>query len=135
MVKYNVYTFNNTSEALQLVNRKKYNKIILISNVGPDLEGKKFVDEARKIIGNDVIVLFSAYNIQHLNWISQYKNALYSNVPKFYEEYLDSFDDIDKMKGLITKLEKYYNVKFNFDNNFLTFPLYKNKGYYSELSF
>ena len=70
-----------------------------------------------------------------MNWISQYKNALYSNNNKFCEEYLDSFDDIDKMKGLITKLEKNYTVKFNFDDNFLTFPLYKNKGYYSELSF
>ena len=135
MVKYNVYTFNDTSEALKCVNRKKYNKIILISNAGLNLEGKNFVDEARKIIGNDVIVLFLSYSSAHLKWITRYKNALFSNNAKFYEEYLDSFDDIDKMKGLITKLEKYYNVKFNFDNNFLTFPLYKNKGYYSELSF
>ena len=41
---------------------KKYNKIILLSNIGQDLGGKKFVDEARKIIKNDVIVLFSAYD-------------------------------------------------------------------------
>ena len=93
------------------------------------------MDEARKIIGNDVIVLFLAYNIQHLNWIKNYKNAIYSNEPKFYEEYLDNFDDVEKMKELIAKLEGHYKVKFNFDDNFLHFPLYKDEGHYSDLSF
>jgi len=32
--KYNIYPCETTEEALELVNRKKYNKIILISNVG-----------------------------------------------------------------------------------------------------
>ena len=133
--KYNVYTFEDTNEALKYVNRKKYNKIILISNVGTDLGGKKFVEAARQIIKNDVIVLFNAYNTQHLNWIKTYKNALFSNEPTFYEEYLNSFNDINKMRGLIAKLENHYKVKFNFDKNFFTFPLYKDKGHYSELSF
>ena len=133
--KYNVYTFEDTNEALKCVNRKKYNKLILLSNVGIDFEGKKFVDAARQIIKSDAIVLFITYNIEHLKWIKAYKNALFSNDPNFYEEYLDSFNDINKMKELIVKLENYYNVKFNFDNNFLSFPLYKNEGYYSDLSF
>ena len=133
--KYNVYTFEDTNEALKYVNRKKYNKIILISNVGTDLGGKKFVEAARQIIQNDVIVLFNAYNTQHLNWIKTYKNALFSNEPTFYEEYLNSFNDINKMRGLIAKLENHYKVKFNFDKNFFTFPLYRDKGHYSELSF
>ena len=72
-----------------MVKRKKYNKIILISNVGSDLGGKAFIDEARKIIGNDVITLFLAYNISHLNWIKDYRNAIFSNDPKFYEKYLN----------------------------------------------
>ena len=133
--KYNVYTFEDTNEALKYVNRKKYNKIILISNVGTDLGGKKFVEAARQIIQNDVIVLFNAYNTQHLNWIKTYKNALFSNEPTFYEEYLNSFNDINKMEGLIAKLENHYKVKFNFDKNFFTFPLYRDKGHYSDLSF
>ena len=60
--KYNIYPCETSEEALKLVKRKKYNKIILLSNIGQDLGGKKFVDQARKIIGNDVIVLFSAYD-------------------------------------------------------------------------
>ena len=76
---------------MNLIRRKKYNKIILISNIGTDLGGKKFVDQARNILGNDVIVLFSAYNTEHIKWVKDYKNALFSNDPKFYEDYLNFF--------------------------------------------
>ena len=43
--------------------------MILISNVGTDMGGKKFIIESRKIIGNDVISLILAYNKNYLNWI------------------------------------------------------------------
>ena len=135
MAKYNVYTFEDTNEAIKYVNRKKYNKLILISNVGIDYEGREFVQKARQIIENNVIVLFIAYNIQHINWIKTFPNALYSNDPTFYGEYLDSFNYVNNMKWLIAKLENHYKVKFNFNNNFLNFPLYKSKGKYSQLSF
>ena len=136
--KFNVYPCQTTEEALSLVNRKKYNKIILISNVGNDLGGKAFVDQARKIIGNDVVVLFLAYNIQHLEWIKNYKNALFSNDQKLYKEYLNSFNQPDpslSINQLIKKCEFYYKVKFNFDNNYLYYPLYRDSGSYSDLTF
>ena len=139
MGKYNIYPCETTEEALKLVETKKYNKIILISNVGSDLGGKKFVENARKIIGNDVIVLFLAYNIEHLDWIKNYKNALFSNEPNFYEEYLQCFEDKynveEKIKNLINKMEKHYDVEFNFDENFLKYPLFKECGKYSDLCF
>ena len=143
----NIYPCETTDEALKLIKRKKYNKIILISNVGSDLGGKKFIDEARKIIGNDVIVLFLAYSIKHLKWIKDYKNALFSNDPTFYEEYLNCFSRIsdkkeyrimilkDRIYELIKKMEKHYNVKFNFDYKFVDFPNFKDEGQYSDLSF
>jgi hypothetical protein len=140
--EYNIYPCETSNEALNLINKKKYNKIILISNIGTDLGGKKFIDEARKIIGNDVIVLFLAYNIQHLDWVKNYKNALFSNEPNFYEEYINCFnDDIGddgkkkKILELKQKIENHFNVKFNFDKNFLYYPKYKDKGTFSELSF
>ena len=43
--------------------------------------------------------------------------------------------DITAFVELIAKLEGHYKVKFNFDDNFLHFPLYKDKGHYSDLSF
>ena len=145
---FNIYAFDNSEEALQLIKRKKYNKIILLSNIGPNCEGKTFINKAREIIGNNVIVLFLAYNKAHLNWVTQYKNALFSNSSEFYEEYLECFNEVvcldyfkerfevkDKILKIKEKLEKHYNVKFNFDDKFLDFPLYKESGMYSELSF
>ena len=139
MAKYNIYACETSKEALKLVERKKYNKIILISNVGTDLGGKKFITKARKILGNEVIVLFLAYNKEHLKWIKDFKNALFSNEPKFYEDYLECFSDNgrieDNIKSLIYKVEKHYNIKFNFDDNFFKFPYYKEGGKYSDLRF
>ena len=138
--EYNIYPCETTNEALELIKRKKYNKIILISNVGTDLGGKKFVDEARKIIGNDVIALLLAYNINHLNWIKNYKNGLFSNETNFYENYLNCFSDEfykKKYKILYLKrtIENHYKVQFNFDDKFLYYPKYKDEGSFSELIF
>ena len=133
--KYNVYPCQTTNEALDIIRRKKYNKIILISNVGPQFGGKTFVEEARKIIGNDVIVMFLAYMQQHLKWITKFKNALFANKAEFYEEYLDCFGNKARMNQLIEKIQNHYQVKFNFDNKFMDYPLYKDSGKYSDLSF
>ena len=139
--KYNIYPCETSEEALGLVNRKKYNKIILISNVGTDFRGKKFIEKARKIIGNNVIVLFLAYKSSHLDWIKKYENALFSNDPRFYEEYLRCFDDEDEdeiknnIKSLIEKMERHYKVKFNFNEKYLDYPLFLEDGKYSDLTF
>ena len=42
-IKFNVYPCETSEEALELVKRKKYNKIILISNAGTDLTGRQFI--------------------------------------------------------------------------------------------
>ena len=136
----NIYACETSEEALDLIKRKKYNKIILISNVGSDLGGKKFIDDARNILKNDVIALFLAYNTSHLKWIQNYKNSLFSNDPTFYEEYLQCFSEknYDKKESLLnlkSKIENHYNAKFNFDEKFLNFPLYKCEGKYSDLIF
>ena len=100
--------------------------------------GKTFIDQARKIIGNDIIVLFLAYKISHLDWIKNYKNALFSNEPKFYEKYLEWFTSnysIDSIKSLVKEMEDHYKVKFNFDDKFLYFPNFIESGKYSEMKF
>jgi DNA-binding response OmpR family regulator len=67
---YNIYLCETTSKALKLIKRKKYNKIILISNIGNNLNGKKIIDEARKIIKNDTIVLLMDKNMDPQIWTS-----------------------------------------------------------------
>jgi len=127
--KYNIYPCETTELALELVKRKKYNKVILISNVGADFGGKIFIDKARKIIGSNIIALFLAYRICHLDWIKNYKNALFSNDPKFYEEYIQCFgktyDIKTNIQSLIGKMENHYGVIFNFDDKYLDFPHFK----------
>ena len=81
-----------------------------------------------------------AYNIKHLNWIKNYKNALFSNVPNFYEQYLNCFNDKyyekeDKILELKQSIENHYKVKFTFDDKFLEYPNYKDKGNFGELTF
>jgi hypothetical protein len=139
-VNFNVYPCSSTEEALALVKRKRYNKIILISNVGNDLGGIIFINEARKIIGNNVVALFFVYNIEkHLGWITKYKNALVTKEPSFLERYMQCFNGIsskDIMTGiwkLKEEFEQKYNVKLNFSLDFLNYPNYKDSGYYTDL--
>ena len=69
------------------------------------------------------------------------KNALISNEATILERYIKCFNEAsnqDIMKGIIdlkNDLEKKYNKKFNFNQDFLNFPLYKDSGKYSELKF
>ena len=142
--EFNIYPCETSEEALKIIKRKKYNKIILISNIS--LGGKEYVDKAREIIENDVVVLFLAYDKEHLKWVKDHKNALFSNIPNLFEKYLNCFssynrpnfsdsdvkEDILKLKG---EIESHYDVKFNFDDNFINFPLYKDTGKFSDLEF
>ena len=138
---FNVYPCSSTEEALSLVKRKKYNKIILIANVGIDYGGIKFINEARKIIGNDVVVLFFVYKIErHLGWITKYKNALVTNEPNFLGRYIKCFNGISsqdimtEILKLKEEFEKKYIIKLNFSLDFLNYPYYKDSGKYSDLS-
>ena len=103
----NIYIENSTEKALELIKRKKFNKIILISSIGIDLSGKKFIDIARRILGFDVMVLLFSTDIKHLQWIKNFPNALYTNNTTFFEKYIKNYN----MKGLL-------NLKEEIENNF-----------------
>ena len=67
-----------------------------------------------------------------------YKNALISNDENIYEKFLQCFTGYgvkEKINDLKEYLEDSYNVSFNFDNNFLEYPNYREKGFYSDLKF
>ena len=132
--KFNLYICSTSEEALKLIRRKKYNKIILISNIGTDCEGKTFVENARKIIKSNTIVLFNDYNINHFDLVENFQNALFSNETKFFEEYLECFykNTLDETSNSIMELkermEKHYKIKFNFDNSFLEYHYTKDQN-------
>ena len=68
---------------------------------------------------------------------------MFSNDSQLYEEFLDCFYDkkenenecIKLINELKEKIEKKYEVKFNFDSNFLDFPKLKNIQHFSDLTF
>ena len=54
----NMYDVGEIDEALAIIKRKKYNKVILLSNVGIVDQAKKFIEDVRSILKFNVIVLF-----------------------------------------------------------------------------
>ena len=124
MTGYNLYTESNIKEALKLIWRKRFNKIILITNVGENLEGKKFVDKVRKILEFNIMVLFFTDNFNHLNWIKDYPNSLFCTDDYTLKNYIFNFNE----KGINTikeQVKEFYGVELsNFDKAF-DYPLFE----------
>ena len=127
----NMYGVGEIDEALKIIKRKKYNKIILLSNVGIVDEAKKFIEDVRSILKFNVIVLFYTSKLSHLNWIKDFPNALFTTSEVFFREYILNINT----KGLNTlksKIEEYYNEKLDKFEVDLSYPLFnevKNKKY------
>ena len=141
--KTKIYYFNESEEALTFIKRKKYNKILLISNAGNG--GCNFIEEARKIIGNNTIAMITCY--LPLNYFKEVKNMenvlLNSSEYDCMKEFLWIFfnENLNAMKNLQKKLEKKYqqfDPYFNFkeiNENAFNFPNFKEGGKFEELVF
>jgi predicted secreted protein len=132
--KMNAFFVGSVEKGLEIIQRKRYNKIILISNIGKDLSGKKFVEVARKILGFDVMVLFFSNNKEHFSWLKKFPNALYTNMNNFYEKYVTNYNK----NGLIQlkkEVENEYKIKLKFTDDFLSFPKFADDKQYKDLLF
>ena len=136
MTGYNLYTESDTKEALKLVWRKRFNKIILISNVGKDLEGKKFVDKVRQILGFNVMVLFFTDDLKHLDWIKNYPNSLFCGDDDTIKNYIFNFNE-EGINNIRENVKEFYGVELSKPENAFYYPLfekYKDSDYiYSDL--
>ena len=142
-LKTKIYYFNKSDEALTFIKRKKYNKIILISNGSND--GIGFINNARKIIGSNTISLISCYTIEnHIESIKNSENILinskeYDCTKEFLK--LSTNKNINGLKKLQKDIEvKLKNIidSFSFqpiNDNALYFPNFKENGTFSELHF
>lgn len=130
----NIYFENSIEKALELVIRKKYNKIILISCIMVDLSGKKFMEIARKILGFNALILFISKNYNHLKWIRTVPNVLYTDNIQFCEQYLINYNQ-QGLLNLKNETEQRYNIHLNFTNDFISFPNFVNIRNYGELIF
>ena len=133
--KMNIYFESSTEEALKFLQRRKYNKVILITSIGLDLSGKRFIEVSRKILGFNVMVLFFSANENHLKWIKNFHNSLYTDTAEIYEEYISNFNE-QGLKSLKMKVEKEYKTSLmEFSDDFLSYPNFKNEAEYSKLNF
>ena len=66
------------------------------------------------------------YNIKHLSWSTNYKNALFTDIDCFYEKALD--ETKNALWKLKERIEIHYGIKFNFDNYFLYYPHAENQN-------
>jgi len=136
MTGYNLYTESDTKEALKLIWRKRFNKIILITNVGKNLEGKKFVDKVRKILEFNVMVLFFANDLNHLNWIKNYPNSLFCMDDDTIKNYIFNFNE-EGINNIRETAKEFFGVELLKPENPFYYPLfekYKNSYYtYADL--
>ena len=142
-LKTKIYFLNESSVALNFINRKKYNKIILITNGGNN--GGDFITEARKIIGKDTIALvtcFAANN--HLSWVKDVNNVLL-NSPQYdcMKDFLKSVcnENLNALKNLqketekkLKELDKSFSYK-ELNNDAFNFPKFKENGSFGDIYF
>ena len=142
-LKTKIYYFNETNEALTFIKRKKFNKIILISNGGNN--GIGFIKEARKIIGSNTISLITCYVVEnYMDVAKKTENLLLSS--KYYNCIKDFLNfsttkNIDELKNLQKNVEnslKNIDNSFSFkkiNNDVFNFPYFKSGGNFSEIKF
>jgi len=131
MTGYNLYTESDSLNALKLVWRKRFNKIILITNVGYNLEGKKFVDKVRKILEFDIMVLFFVNDFRHLEWIKDYPNCLFCMDDYTVKEYVFNFNE-NGLKKIRDNIKDFYGIEIQEPKNPFSYPLFEKykDGYY-----
>ena len=141
-VNARLYQMTNDEDALDLLKRKKYNKVIIITNGYND--GKNFILKSRKIIGANAIAAVSSYNIaNHIEWVKNMENVLLLNGQIFHEKFFDCVkrNDAELYEELRKEIIQHYQKEipgFNLNkptDNLFNFPNFKKDGDFSELLF
>ena len=136
-----VYFINTTEEAIELLNKKKYNKVIIITNGSNN--GKDFITETRRIIGANTIAAITAYDIaRHISWVKDMKNVLILNGIDFHKKFLraiinQNFESLQNLRNEI--IESYSNINGfglgELSRDLFNFPKFKSEGSFEDLDF
>ena len=124
MTGYNLYTESNSKDALRLVWRKRFNKIIIITNVGNNLDGKKYVEKVRKILEFNVVALFFTSDLKHLDWIKDYPNALFCMDDYTIKKYIFNFGE-DGYNDIRNNVRDFFGVELQEPQNAFNYPLFE----------
>ena len=136
-----IYYLKTTKEALKLIERKKYNKIIIITNGGNN--GEDFIIKARKIIGSNTIACCSAYAVEnHISWVKNMENVLILKGLDFHKKLFkcNKYNDKSLYNELCREMNNKYNYISNFHlnectNNLFNFIKFKKEGSFGNLEF
>ena len=119
----NVYFSKSVDEALEIIKRKKKNKIKLITNGGYNLTGKKLIEEARKIIDSNFVCFVFASCIDHIEWVSRMENVLFASSASHFRDFAEMELDKKKIIEFAHVLEESYQYKINInEDELLNFP-------------
>ena len=130
MTGFRLYTESNSKDALKLVYRKRFNKIIIITNVGNNLEGKKYVEKVRKILRFKVAALFFTYTknnkqLEQLKqWIKDYPNGLFCMDDYTIKKYIFNYG-IEVYNEIRKKIKELYKVELKEPQNAFDYPLFE----------
>ena len=137
-----VYFINSNKEALELIERKKYNKVIIITNGSNNGEG--FINQARSILHSKAIAAVTVYSVSaHIHWVKNMENVLILNGLDFHEKFFNciKMNDKDLYNQLRGDIINYYSSDINeFDlkeatDDLFNFPNFKNSGGFEDLNF
>ena len=136
-----IYYIENDEEAMKLLDRKKYNKIIIITNGNNN--GMDFINNARNIIGSNAMAAVSTYDIMnHILWVKNMENVLILNGIDFHKKFFKCIirEDKNLFRELKEEISEYYKyiAGFNLLENseeLFKFPNFKGEGLFSQLNF
>ena len=141
-VNAKIYQMLNDDDALALLKRKKYNKVVIITN-GYN-EGQNFILKSRQIIGGNPIAAVSSYNVaNHIGWVKNMENVLLLNGQDFHEKFFDCVkrNDAELYEELRKEIIQYYQKEIpdfylnESTYNLFNFPNFKKDGDFGELYF
>ena len=121
---YNIYIEPDTESALKLVWRKRFNKIILITNVGKNLEGKKYIDKVREILGFNAMALFFTNDMDHLSWIKDYPNSLFCMDDNTLQRYVYDFNE-EGFERIRNEVKEIFAVELQKPQDPFAYPLFE----------
>ena len=136
-----VYYIGNEDVALKLINKKKYNKVIIMTNGNND--GEQFLLKARSILKTTALAVVSSLDYKsNIKWVKNHQNVILLDDKNFHEKFFKCLNtyDLDMLKRLEyeinqenSHLSPFYLKEF--DDKLFDFPLFKSEGSFDELKF
>ena len=132
-----IYYVENDQEAFKLVNRKKYNKVILITNGNNN--GINIIIKAREILESNSIAAVSCYDVNaYINSVQNLENVLILNGEDFHKKFFKCIKMNDEI--LYRQLKDEINSEYSFNlndctENLFNYPKFKIGGSFRELTF